>query len=87
MAYYYKTFYAGLTYGILAFSDDGDVQDVDIYTYYSDGTLFMKDTSNANYAALDFVCYSNTTLKIVIKNYKTNTPDYPSVCRFFVAYK
>jgi hypothetical protein len=86
-AYYYKTFYAGYQYGILAFSDDSDVQDVDIYAYYSDGTLFMKDTSIANYAILDFNCYSDTTLKIVIKNYKSNTPSYASICRFFVAYK
>lgn len=75
-------------YVVVAMSDDSDVLDVDVYLYYSDGTLFMKDTDSSNIAIISFNCtsYVNNT-KIYVKNYSSRTPNYASTLRFFIAYK
>lgn len=80
-------FYAGYKYTILAMSNDNDVTDVDIFVYYSDGTLFVKDSDSSSIGIVTFTCSSNISMKVIIKNYSSNTPSYPSTIRYFIAYK
>lgn len=85
--YSYKTFYAGCTYIVFGMSQDTDVQDVDMHLYYSDGTLYTKDNTTDKAAAVEITPLVNVTLKIVLTNYRSNTPNDRSLCRYFVAYK
>ncbi len=80
-------FRAGYVYSIVAMSDDCDVVDVDIFTYYPNGDLFMKDSDTSNLAIVSFECTGTNQLKIMIKNYNSLTPTYSSTFRYFVAYK
>jgi len=87
--YLYSTrfFYQGLEYVIYADSDDSDVQDIDIYTYYSDGDGRDKDTTTDKNAVVVFTPMADITLKIVVKNYRSIDSINLSQCRYFVAYK
>ena len=82
--YTYFNFYSGYTYSIVAISDDSDV---DIFTYYPSGYLFMKDSDSYNLAIISFDCTGSNQLKIVVKYYSSLTPTYASTVRYFVAYK
>ena len=86
--YSYMNFSPSSEYVIVAMSDDSDVLDVDIFMYYSDGSLFMKDSDSSNLAIISFSCssYVNNTI-IYVKNYSSTTPNYASTLRFFIAYK
>ena len=86
-AYINVKFYPNTSYVIVAMSDDNDVLDVDIFTYYTSGNLFMKDNDNSSVAIVSFNCYSESSLKVVIKNYSSRTPRYASCLRYFIAYK
>lgn len=81
------TFRNGNEYVIVAMSDDTDVQDIDIYTYYTSGALFLKDDDNSKIAIVSFNCYYSVILQIVIKNYSSLTPRWESKVRYFIAYK
>lgn len=85
-AYTNMNFTAGSTYNIVACSNDNDVTDVDVYVYYPDGTLFMKDNDSSALAIVTFNCIYSQQLKIVIKNYLSRTPMYASTIRYFIAY-
>ena len=82
-----KTFYKGTSYVIIAVSDDNDVRDVDIYLNNTNGGEYDKDTSTESYAVLKFEPSFTRDMRIVIKNYASNTPYYSSRCRFIIAYK
>ena len=86
-AYTYMNFTSGSTYKIVACSNDLDVTDVDVYVYLADGTLFMKDDDTSSIAIVTFNCTYSQQVKIVIKNYSSNTPNYASTIRYFIAYK
>jgi hypothetical protein len=87
LGYTYVNFYSGYNYSIVAMSDDSDVLDVDVFTYYPSGYLFMKDSDSSNLAIVSFECTGSNQLKIVVKNYSSLTPTYASTVRYFVAYK
>ena len=84
---YTKVFAADLDYIIIAFSDDVDVKDVDVHVYENNGTLYGKDSKAKSLAIVEFSLMFERELKIVIKNYKSNTPDYASKCKFIIGYK
>ena len=86
-AYHFKTFYNNLDYVIVAMSDDDDVSDVDIYLYEDNGDEYTKDTDTKNVAVVKMSPLVTREMKIVIKNYASNSPNYASKCRFVVAYK
>lgn len=86
-AYHFKTFYQNLDYVIVAMSDDDDVTDVDIYLYEQNGDEYTKDTDTKNLAVVKMSPLVTRDMKIVIKNYASNSPNYGSKCRFVVAYK
>lgn len=74
-------------YMILALSDDSDVKDVDIFVYDEYGNLVIKDADDSPVAAVAFHCDYYKRYKVVMKNYKSNDPNYASILRFYVAYK
>jgi hypothetical protein len=83
----YRTFYANTTYKIVAFSDDDDVADVDVFAYNADGTEYLKDADPGPLATIIFSPYAARNLKIVWKNYATNTPKYQSPLYLIVGYR
>ena len=86
-AYTYMNFSSGSSYCIVACSNDNDVTDVDAYVYLSNGSLFMKDNDNSSISIISFNCNWSQQVKIVIKNYESRTPNYPSRIRYFIAWK
>jgi hypothetical protein len=43
-AQHWRTFYAGVSYAIVAYTEDAGVRDIDVYLYDTDGTVLVKDT-------------------------------------------
>ncbi len=85
--YYWKTFYSGNNYFIVAFSEDSDVNDIDLYLYDSDGTLLIEDKDTKPVAVLDFNVHKQKDLKVVIKNYNSDLTSYEYPCKFIIFYK
>lgn len=87
-AYAYRRFYQGTTYTIVGSSDDKGVSDVDLFIYDTDGvTILRRDVDRLNVAVVSFVPNYTVTLKVVIKNYRSGSPDFASTLRFVVAYQ
>jgi hypothetical protein len=85
--YSYRHFYGSLNYVVFAISEDKDVTDLDVYVYDEDGEVIEKDADESDMAVISFNTGRDMEGKIVIKNYKSNDPDYKSLCRYVVAYK
>ena len=85
--YYWKTFYKDITYVIYGFSDDNNVNDLDIYVYYEDGDLYTHDAESDATPIVTFTPSYTRTMKVVLKNYDSDTPYNESRCRFFIVYK
>ncbi|MDR2475381.1 MAG: hypothetical protein LBD45_05940 [Bacteroidales bacterium] len=82
-----KTFYKNSEYFIFAISDDSDVTDVDIYLNDASGSIYTKDTDTSNVAVVTFSPSFTREMRVVMKNYASNTPSYKSRCRILIAYK
>jgi hypothetical protein len=82
-----RTFYKNGTYIIFAMSEDTDVEDVDLYVYETNGDQYTSDNSVRRMAAVDINLMVSRELRIVVKNFKSRTPNYASRCRFLIAYK
>lgn len=79
-------FYPGYNYIIIGLSDDSDVEDVDLFVNYTDGTEGLKDDEDSPIAYIEFHMTGNfREMNVIIKNYKSKSPSYNSKCRFFVA--
>lgn len=85
-AYEYKTFYAGNTYAIIAYTSAYDVRDIDIYLYDDDGSLVVKDTKTDKTAVLIYRCYVTRRMRIVLENYDSRSSTTNYKCKFVVAY-
>lgn len=85
--YLYRTFYSNTTYKIVAFSDDGDVTDVDLYLYYANGTEYARDADRSSLATITIAPYTSTYLEVFWKNYASNSPRYKSNVYLLVGYK
>jgi len=81
------TFYKGSDYDVLAFSEDGDVQDIDVKILTSYNTTYVEDNSAKDYAEVTFSPSFTRSLTIRVKNYSSNTPYYASKIYFIVFYK
>jgi hypothetical protein len=86
--YFTKTFKfeSGITYDIVALSEDNDVLDVDMQLF-EDGELYTGDTKSSAYAEVAFTPQEDRTLTIKTKNYSSKTPYYASKVYFMIAYK
>jgi hypothetical protein len=89
---YTKTFYGSNDYMIIAVSDDSDVTDLDVFVkdtdvYSNDGHTLYADSDATNIGVIRFSQYSESTMRVVIKNYSSLTPNYASTVRFLIAHK
>lgn len=82
--YVWYTFEAGTTYIIYGFTEDEDVQDLDLTVNYKDGSVYKRDLESDATPVLIFTPYYTRTMKVILKNYSSDTPDYQSTCRFFI---
>lgn len=80
-------FQAGHRYEIVAVSNDTDVLDIDLYIYYPNGELFMEDADNSSVSIISFTCSYSQSMKVIIKNYSSLTPNFASTIRYFIAWK
>jgi len=85
-AYYTKTFYAGTNYAIIAYSEEYGVSDIDIYLYDDDGSVLVKDTDSDQSALVEYSPYVSREMKVVIKNYNSESSVKEYDCRFIIAY-
>jgi hypothetical protein len=85
--YKYRSFSKDGRYVVFAMSEDTDVEDIDLYVYESNGEEYVQDNTVKRMAAVDINPLVTRELKMVVKNYKSRTPNYASRCRFLVAYK
>jgi hypothetical protein len=82
-----RSFYAALEYAGGGFSDDKDVEDIDIEVRTLDNGLISKDDASDTWAIATFTLKSQETLKIKMTNHKSETPDYASSCRYLIFYR
>jgi hypothetical protein len=82
-----RSFYAALEYAVVAFSDDQDVEDVDVEVRDLDDDLIAKDDDVDPRAMATFTLKKERTLKIKMTNYASSTPDYASSCRYLIFYR
>ncbi len=85
--YSYIPFYSDRKYLIFSFSEDTDVKDVDLYVYEDTGELYASEIENAATASLKFDVYATRTMKVVVKNCRSLTPNYASTLKFIIAYR
>ena len=86
--YAYRSFESDVSYRIVAFSDDADVSDVDLYLYDDDGELYKKDDDQEDIAIVEFQPWSGTRkFKVVVKNVKSRTPNDESYIYFLIGCK
>lgn len=86
--YAYRKFESDVSYRIVAFSDDADVTDVDLYVYDDDGELYKKDDDSEDIAIVEFKPWSGTReFKVVVKNVKSSTPNDESYVYFLIGCK
>ena len=86
-ARYWKTFYSGSKYIIVAFPEESGVNDIDVYLYDDDGSLLTQDTDASPFAVLEYAPYTTRNMKVVIKNYGSNSQSYDYRCKFIIFYK
>jgi hypothetical protein len=80
----YRTFYAGHQYKVVAYSDDEDVQDVDLLACKTDGAEYLADQSDGQSATLTFTPLHTVYLKIKMTNYLSDDPNYASRCHYLI---
>lgn len=85
--YYWKTFYANNTYAIYGFSEDDNVNDLDLEVQYDDGTTYVSDSKSDALPVVVFTPGYTRTMKVILKNYDSDTPYDESRCEFFIASK
>ena len=86
-AFYWRRFYANTTYLIYGFTEDDDVNDLDLYVNYDDGDLYVRDNGTDAVPIVTFTPTYDHDMKVLIKNYSSSTPYSKSRCWFFIAYK
>ncbi len=84
---YWKTFYSGNDYVIVAFPEDDGVYDADLYLYDDDGSEYDKATTDDNVEVIEFSCYTTRDMKILIKNYDSYSSSSSYEIKFMVFYK
>jgi len=82
-----RSYYANLTYAVVAFSDDPDVYDIDVEVRDQNDALVAEDKSKDRWATATFTLNVGATLKIKMTNEGSNNPDNLSRCRYLIFYK
>lgn len=80
-------FKSGVTYDIVALSDDGSVLDVDVEILTPSGYLYDRNSRTGKFAEVVFTPTYDRNLTIKVKNNNSETPYYASRVYFMIAYK
>lgn len=86
-AYYWRTFYAGNEYSIIAFSEKKGVYDIDVYLYNLEGNLKGQSESNGDFEIIEYFPTVSKQMKIVMKNFECSEELIEYKCKFMVFYK
>ena len=86
-AYFWRTFYSGNDYAILAFSENSNVYDLDLHIYDKEGSLIDKSITDAGFEMIEFTQSDTKQVKIVINNYKCSPDQVVYKCKFMIFYK
>lgn len=86
-AYYWRTFYSGNDYAIIAFSEKSEVKDIDIYLYDEEGALAGQSESSEDFEIIEHTPADSKQMKVVIKNYDCEPASDRYKCKFMVFYK
>ncbi|PVD54274.1 hypothetical protein DC498_02530 [Terrimonas sp.] len=81
------TFYYGLEYAIVAYSDDTDVQDIDIQVCYPSGNVYLQDNEFDDISILKFVPPYDMNRGVKITNYSSLEKHFTSKCNFIIFYR
>lgn len=85
--YEFLTVQSGKSYGIIAYSEEEDVRDVDIFIYDANtGELLERDETSRNHAILEFTAKKNQKLRIIVKNFDSKRRDTAYKCGYFIAH-
>lgn len=72
---------------IVAFTEDHDVQDMDVMLCETDGTLYYQDADSSVVAVLRFALLITRRMKVVFKNYSSYDGKNGNFCRVRIGYK
>ena len=86
VGFVWKEFYNGDNYMVVAFSDDDDVTDMDLFIEDEDGDVISKDDDASSVAVVTYTPSKDRKLKVRYKNTRSGTPAYESRCRLLIAY-
>lgn len=82
-----RHFYSSLEYAVVAFSDDPDVDDIDVEVRDMNDKRIAIDDDVDDVAIVTFDLDKAQNLKIKMTNYSSETPSYASRCRYLIFYK
>ena len=85
--YYWRTFYSGNEYAIVAFTEDKRVYDIDLLLYDKEGSLIDKSISGKNFEKIEFYPTEAVQVKIVLSNYQCSDELIEYKCKFMIFYK
>lgn len=85
--YFWRTFYSGNEYAILAFSENSGVYDLDLYLYNEVGSLIDRSSSKEGFEIVEFLQKDVEQTKIVIRNYECSPEQIEYKCKFMIFYK
>lgn len=74
-------------YIVVAFSDDDDVTDIDLYITKSDGEEYKRDNDRSSVSVVSFHAYEDRDLTLKITNYASNDHENRSKVWYVVGYK
>lgn len=84
---WFRTYYSGVEYAAVAFSEEAGVFDLDVQTVYYSGREHLADTDESSLAMITFSPYSTTTLGIKMTNYSSSGAWTPYKCKFMLFYR
>ncbi len=86
-SWWYRTFRSDREYAVVAFSEDGDVDDVDLEIQTGSGYAFKRDVLIDALPIVTFSVGYDRQLRIKMTNYSSSTPNYASKCYFMIFYR
>jgi hypothetical protein len=85
--WWYRTFAHGYEYKIVAFCEDGEINDMELEVQYSNGTSFSYDIGQLATIYIRPISKSGSKMRVRMRNFLSDDPDYASKCHFIVFFR